>query len=132
MTQSLPRDDLTTLIEVPTTFEAEAIAAMLAEEDIDAMIIAPSALDVAISAGRRSTAAIVRVRTTDLDRARTAIHDARQTVDDIDWDAMDVDDETRIPSHAKASRVMMWIGFAIAVALIAIVLVVAVIMLFAG
>jgi len=132
MNESPPTDDLTTLIEVATTFEAEAIAAALAEEDIDALVIAPSALDVAISAGRRSTAAIVRVRTTDVERARTALNDARQAVDDIDWDTMDVDDDTPIHSHAKANRVMMWIGFAVAVALIAIGLIVAIIMLFAG
>ena len=124
--------DLITLVETDSTFHAQSIAAALADADIDALVVEPSALDVAMSAGRKSTTTLVRVRAADEQAAREALAQAREALEQINWDEMDVDDDTPIRSAARANRVVTWIGFAVAVTLIAFVVLVAVIMPIAG
>jgi len=113
-------DALAGFTETTTDFEAQAIAALLRDAGIEAVVsggrLAPLGMGLGLGPGRDGQRVVVEVRERDLDAARRVVERNHSDASLIDWDEVDVGDRRdALPLHRPGR--LPWpaaIGFAIA------------------
>lgn len=91
---------LTTLVRVPTSFEAHTIVAVLANAGIEAAVFDTAEAGIGIPLDSRGSSVPVHVRERDLERARVVIDANVADSVDLDWDEIDVGQrEDDLPLH---------------------------------
>lgn len=121
MTES---DDLITLRTCETEFEAHNLAAILADQGIEAAAFGTASAGIGISLPKGGLGAVVQVRRVDLDRAKAALAQNVSDSVDLDWDEVDVGDiEDDGPGASGTMPMPARFAFTLAIILMAIALV---------
>lgn len=125
---TLPTDQLVTIAQLASPFEADALAAALEAQGIEALAVHANTIEAGLPLSKNHPAIVV-VHEDDRDRALEALKDIRSASTEIDWDDVDtgerVDD---LPLH-KPGRMPLpaKIAFAVALGVVALTLIVVII-----
>ena len=112
-------DDLVVLIRTGGDGEAFALAALLDEAGIEALVVEYTPPGLTGVLGPGLAGAVLRVREGDRERARRVLEDAASV--DIDWDEVDLGDrDDRLPLHRPGRMpIAARIAFVVAVIVVA-------------
>lgn len=88
-------DRLVTVHIATSDFEAQTVAAILRDREIDAVVFSAAIQAFGLAgAGNRSLGGIpVQVRLVDVERAQSALRSNKFLADSVDWDMVDVGEE---------------------------------------